>query len=114
MASTWETLSAQKRQALQDSIPEEWRIPHELLPPDDQDEVISFPATSGWFTSEELAITGLTASELLPKLASGELKSETVTRAFCKRAAAAHQLVCIANTHCFFKGHGPTDIEVFS
>lgn len=93
MTSNWETLAAKKRQALQDSIPEEWRIPRDLLPPADQDDVTSFPETSGWFTPEELAITGLTASELLPKLASGQLKSETVTRAFCKRAAAAHQLV---------------------
>ncbi len=94
MASTWETLAAQKRQALLDSIPEEWRIPQDLLPPDDQEDVTGFPETSGWFTPEELTITGLTASELLPKLASGELKSEAVTKAFCKRAAAAHQLVC--------------------
>lgn len=90
---TWEEIGARKRAALLASIPEEWRVPSELLPPDSQDDVTGWPASSGWFTAEELAITELTASELVPKLASGALKSVVVTRAFCKRAAAAHQLV---------------------
>ncbi|GAP89722.2 putative fatty-acid amide hydrolase [Rosellinia necatrix] len=101
MGGTWEALAAQKRQELLSSIPEEWRIPSHLLPPDSEDDVTGFPESSGWFTREELDITNSTALELLPKLASGTLKSETVTRAFCKRAAAAHQLVnCLSET-CF-------------
>ncbi|KAI0527721.1 amidase [Xylaria bambusicola] len=101
MGGTWETIAAQKRQALLNSIPEEWRIPDHLLPPESQVDVTGFPEISGWFTQEELDITNATALELLPKLASGSLRSETVTRAFCKRAAAAHQLVnCLSET-CF-------------
>ncbi|KAI0006904.1 amidase [Xylariaceae sp. FL0662B] len=101
MTGIWEALAAKKRQDLYNSIPEEWRIPSHLLPPDSQEGVMDFPEASGWFTAEELAITNSTASELLPKLASGELKSETVTLAFCKRAAAAHQLTnCLSET-CF-------------
>ena len=92
---TWEEIGARKRAALLASIPEEWRVPEKLLPPDSQDDVTEWPATSGWFTADELAITELSASELVPKLASGALKSVVVTRAFCKRAAAAHQLVCL-------------------
>jgi amidase len=92
---TWKDLAAKKREALKSSIPKEWRIPAELLPPASQDDVTTWPKTSGWFTPEELAITGLTASELVGKLASGQLKSEHVTKAFCKRAAAAHQLVSV-------------------
>lgn len=90
---TWEEIGARKRAALLASIPKEWIIPQELLPPASQDDVTSWPEQSGWFTAEELAITDLTASELVPKLASGTLKSVDVTKAFCKRAAAAHQLV---------------------
>ncbi|KAI1362789.1 amidase [Xylaria arbuscula] len=101
MGGTWEAVAAQKRQALLNSIPSEWRIPDHLLPPEDQADVTGFPERSGWFTQEELDITNCTALELLPKLADGSLKSETVTRAFCKRAAAAHQLVnCLSET-CF-------------
>lgn len=97
----WEELAAKKREQLEKSIPDEWRVPSNLLPPADQLDVANFPETSGWFTPEELAITNSTAVELIPKLASGELKSETVTRAFCKRAVAAHQLTnCLSET-CF-------------
>ncbi|OTB06795.1 hypothetical protein M426DRAFT_318506 [Hypoxylon sp. CI-4A] len=97
----WEELAAKKRQELETSLPEEWRIPSHLLPPADQDDVTGFPEASGWFTAEELAITNQTALQLLDKLASGALKSETVTRAFCKRAVAAHQLTnCLSET-CF-------------
>ncbi|KAI2636380.1 amidase [Hypomontagnella submonticulosa] len=97
----WEEIAAKKRQDLLNSIPEEWRIPINLLPPADQDDVTGFPETSGWFTADELAITNQTALELLPQLASGKLTSEAVTRAFCKRAAAAHQLTnCLSET-CF-------------
>ncbi|KAI0441712.1 amidase [Xylaria telfairii] len=101
MGGTWEALAAKKRQDLLNSIPEEWLIPNHLLPPKSQEDVTGFPESSGWFTREELDITNLTALELLPRLASGHLKSETVTRAFCKRAAAAHQLLnCLSET-CF-------------
>ncbi|KAI3336347.1 amidase [Xylariaceae sp. AK1471] len=101
MGGLWESISAKKRQDLLNSIPSEWRIPSDLLPPESQEDVTSFPQSSGWFTQEELDITNSTALELLPRLASGELKSEVVTRAFCKRASAAHQLTnCLSET-CF-------------
>lgn len=90
---TWEEIGARKRASLLASIPREWIIPKEQLPPASQDDVTTWPETSGWFTPEELAITDLTASELVSKLASGALKSVDVTKAFCKRATAAHQLV---------------------
>ncbi|TQV92648.1 fatty-acid amide hydrolase [Cordyceps javanica] len=100
-APIWENIGARKRAFLSASIPHEWRVPAGLLPPDSQDDVTAWPATSGWFTREELDITEQTAVQLVARLASGELKSETVTRAFCKRAAAAHQLVnCLSET-CF-------------
>lgn len=93
LKESWEVKAARKRAALLASIPKEWIIPAELLPPASQDDVTTWPQTSGWFTAEELAITDLSASELVPKLASGQLTSVAVTMAFCKRASAAHQLV---------------------
>ena len=94
----WDEIAARKRSNLAASIPKEWRVPADLLPPDSQDDVLGWPKTSGWFTGEELAITETTATELVSKLASGQLKSVDVTRAFCKRACAAHQLVSLAST----------------
>jgi amidase len=93
LKETWEEVGARKRAALLASIPSEWLIPADLLPPASQDDVTTWPETSGWFTPEELAITDLSATELVGKLASGALKSVDVTKAFCKRASAAHQLV---------------------
>jgi len=98
---SWEDIAARKREQLLASIPPEWRVPPGLLPPDTRDDVTSWPESSGWFTPEELAITNASPLELLPKLASGELKSVDVTKAFCKRACAAQQLVSLP-----LLGHG--------
>ncbi|OKP06355.1 Acetamidase [Penicillium subrubescens] len=89
---TWETIAAQKRQALRASIPEEWVIPLDILPPDTQLDVTNFLKQSGWFNKRELEITSTPAPQLLVNIATGSWTSEEVTRAFCKAAAAAHQL----------------------
>ena len=93
MPEKWEAIGAAKRKALHESIPKEWRIPADLMPLESQLDVMNFPETSGWFTKKELEITGSSATDLVQKLAKGELSSEEVTLAFCKRASAAHQLV---------------------
>lgn len=89
----WQTIAANKRRALADSIPAEWRIPASQLPPETQDKVVDWPSTSGFFTARELEMTSLSATELLSRLGTGTWSSEEVTRAHCKRAAAGQQLV---------------------
>jgi amidase len=91
--NTWEKVAAAKREALAESIPSEYRVPQHQLPLESQLNVTSWPKQSGWFTSEELEITDSTALRILEKIASKTWSSEDVTRAFCKRAAAAQQLV---------------------
>jgi len=93
MPEKWEEIGAAKRKALIDSIPKEWIIPADIMPPESQLDVTSFPQKSGWFTKKELEITDTSATDLVQKLANGQLNSEEVTLAFCKRASAAHQLV---------------------
>ncbi|KAL5345357.1 Acetamidase [Pseudogymnoascus australis] len=88
----WKSLAAKKRSSLEASIPPEWRA--KTLPTDDS--VMSFPRESGYLTPEELVITESSATELVQDLATGKLTSVSVTTAFCKRAALAHQL-----TNCF-------------
>ncbi|KAF2107543.1 amidase signature domain-containing protein [Lophiotrema nucula] len=88
----WEAIAASKRAALSSNIPSEFMIPSRLLPPSTQSNVTTFPKESGWFTAKELEITDSTASHIVQKIASRSWSSEEVTRAFCKRAAAAHQL----------------------
>ncbi|KAK7538482.1 fatty-acid amide hydrolase [Phyllosticta citribraziliensis] len=99
MPGSWKEIAAKKRAALLDSIPEEWRIPANILPPESQLDVTAFPQKSGWFTAEELEITNSSATVLLKRLRSGKYSSEQVTKAFCKRASAAHQLTnCLSET----------------
>lgn len=93
MPGSWKDIAAKKRAELLDSIPEQWRIPADILPPESQLDVTTFPEKSGWFTAEELEYTNSSATVLLKRLRSGKYSSEQVTKAFCKRAAAAHQLV---------------------
>lgn len=91
---TWEDIGKQARERVLDSIPSEWRLAEDKLPPADQANVLDFPSESGLFTEHELSITTSTATHIVETIASGEWKAVDVTRAFCKRAAVAHQLVC--------------------
>lgn len=54
---------------------------------------MDYPKKSGIMTADELAITESSATDLVARMAAGKLTSVTVTTAFCKRAALAHQLV---------------------
>ncbi|EEH35611.2 acetamidase [Paracoccidioides lutzii Pb01] len=103
---TWEAIAAAKREELLSSIPSEWIIQQEISPPESQADVTSFPEKSGWFTADELEITSSTASEILQKTATGVWSAEAVTHAFCKRAAAAHQL-----TNCLLETLFPAALE---
>ncbi|KAI4126781.1 MAG: hypothetical protein LQ347_004836 [Umbilicaria vellea] len=85
----WKETAADKKERIDKTIPDEWRIKSN----DIGDSVMDYPAKSDILSKEELAITDSTAVDLVAKLAKGELKSVDVTRAFCKRAALAHQLV---------------------
>ncbi|KAI9375110.1 amidase signature domain-containing protein [Aspergillus egyptiacus] len=88
----WESIAAKKRQALKEAIPAEWVIPAAIFPPEDQLDVTTFPKESGFFTDREREITATPAQTILSQLSSGSWTAEEVTRAFCKTAAAAHQL----------------------
>ncbi|KAF2036198.1 acetamidase [Setomelanomma holmii] len=92
----WQDIAADKRSRIAASIPAEWNI----KPIPDGQATFDYPATSGVLSSQELDLTGYSATELVAKLAKGEVKSVDVTLAFCKRAAVAQQLTnCV---HEFF------------
>ncbi|GAB7356939.1 hypothetical protein MBLNU459_g7784t1 [Dothideomycetes sp. NU459] len=84
----WEEIAAEKRARLESSIPSEWRIDTSNL----GDNVMDVPEQCGLLSADELAITNSSAVDLVAKLAKGVLKAVTVTTAFCKRAAIAHQV----------------------
>ncbi|KAI8933712.1 hypothetical protein NX059_009428 [Plenodomus lindquistii] len=94
----WEEVASAKRAALAELIPAEYRVPQDKLPSESQLDVTTWPKESGWFSSRELEIADSTASQILKHIASKTWTSEEVTRAFCKRAAAAQQLTnCLSD-----------------
>ena len=97
---SWEEIGARKRNERTQKIPENWIIPSHLMPGDNVQNVQNWPAASGFFTSEELAITESTASEVVDKIASGVWKARSVTEAVCKRASVAQQLInCVTEIY---------------
>ena len=91
----WKEVAAKAQEILYNSIPSEWRIPKEKLPPPERKNVTDFPTECGLLTAAELVITYSSATEIVKKIAAGEWKAEDVTRAFCKRAAVAQQVVSV-------------------
>ena len=88
---SWETAAKDVREAIDKAIPQKWKLQGTLKI--ESRDVRDIPRTCGLLSSEELHITEQTATDLVKKLASGELSSSQVVEAFCARAAVAHQLV---------------------
>lgn len=100
--ATWEKLVAQKKESLNADIPKDWRLPASILQkyrPASLDQPFCLNENVNlseveFLSENEIRITETSsATELLGKLAKGELTALEVTTAFCKRAAIAGQLV---------------------
>ncbi|KAH6957760.1 amidase signature domain-containing protein [Ilyonectria sp. MPI-CAGE-AT-0026] len=85
----WETRAADKKTRIDASIPAEWRIET----PQSGVSVMPCAKEGGILSADELAITESSATDIVKRIAAGDLTSVAVTTAFCKRAALAHQLV---------------------
>ncbi|KAF2025582.1 amidase [Setomelanomma holmii] len=90
--SSWQDIAKQKRDSIFAAIPSDWKI-------QDPPSVSSQPDVTTYIeqflSKEELYITASSADQIASRVGSGEWTAETVTRAFCHRAALAHQLL-----HC--------------
>lgn len=90
----WEETAAAKRRQLLELL-HPYQLPDDSLPPASQLNVTTFPAQSGLFSDLELKIIAAEAPEILDQIASQTWTAEQVAVAYCKAAAAAHQLVCL-------------------
>ncbi|ETS81504.1 hypothetical protein PFICI_06506 [Pestalotiopsis fici W106-1] len=107
----WQQLAEQHRNGQQAAIPKAWIIPDSKIsqlvgagtPSEGSLITLKAAQESGLLSPLELEITEkYDASDLIQKMASGELTAEDVTVAFCKRAAIAQQLTsCL--TEIFFE-----------
>lgn len=97
----WRIAVAEKRKKLEKLIPSEWRLSEDVIASHKANGKLieaNVPRTCSFVSEAEIQITeNFTATQLLQKLAAGDLSSLEVTTAFCKRAAIAQQLVCIVN-----------------
>ncbi|KAK6081202.1 amidase [Seiridium cupressi] len=97
---TWQSIAARKKEERASKLPPEWIIPESLLPATSENFVQDFPSKSGLFTEKELLITESTASDVVEKIAAGEWKALEVTKAVCKRATIAQQLInCVTEIY---------------
>ncbi|KAJ5788455.1 hypothetical protein N7457_003445 [Penicillium paradoxum] len=92
----WEAQAQRGKDILTNSIPKQWLLPVERLPPVSQKSVVDFPRQSGLLSERELTITDMSATALVAEMGKGKLSSEEVVVAFLKRAVLGHQLLNFA------------------
>lgn len=90
MTTSWQDAAAKKREAISALIPAEWRL-NKLPSVEEQVDVTDY--IKQHLSEEELRITESDADQIVEETASGVWTAEKVTRAYCHRAALAHQLV---------------------
>lgn len=90
MTTSWEDAAAKKREAISALIPDEWRL---TSLPSVKEQVDVTDYIKQYLSEEELEITESEADQIVGKIAAGAWSAEKVARAFCHRAALAHQLV---------------------
>ncbi|KAE8148409.1 amidase [Aspergillus avenaceus] len=93
---SWVIASEKAKAILQHSVPKQWLLPPDKLPPASQKNVIDIPKRSGLLTDRELDITEMSASALVAGMGAGQLSAEEVVVAFLKRAVIGHQLLNFA------------------
>ncbi|KAK1142316.1 hypothetical protein N8T08_008061 [Aspergillus melleus] len=93
---SWKPQAQKARDILQKSIPAQWLLPSDQLPPATQKYVEDFPRKSGLLNDRELDITNKSAIALVVDMEAGILSAEEVAIAFLKRAVLGHQLLNFA------------------
>ncbi|KIX05434.1 uncharacterized protein Z518_06306 [Rhinocladiella mackenziei CBS 650.93] len=90
----WRAVAEDRQQSIHTHIPEKWRLPQALLK---TAKPMELPRLSGIMSDWELSVTQSRATDILSALHSRKSKAVDVIRAFCKRAAIAHQATnCLA------------------
>lgn len=95
----WQRLAKQKQDQQRLFIPLEWRIdPKDYTANHEKTFSVNVPAeNSGFWTGNEWEITeNNDAIDIVAGIKIGKWSAEEVTKAFCKRAAVAEQLVSLS------------------
>ncbi|TID20558.1 putative glutamyl-tRNA(Gln) amidotransferase subunit A [Venturia nashicola] len=87
---SWQELAAKKRAAILAEIPKEWLLPS--IPPVEEVKDVSGTYTHQFLDSKEIEITESDAETIVKNTTGGVWSCVDVCKAFCHRAAIAHQL----------------------
>lgn len=89
---SWQAKAKSKRDAVNDLIPKEWHFTSPIPSAEEQRDVTGEYIWQ-FLTKREVEITETDAVDIVKQTTTGEWKAEEVTKAFCHRAALAHQIV---------------------
>lgn len=92
-AKTWEERAALKRASILAAIPAEWRLEKADLERAEKQRVLAGPFMEQLLDADTRSIVLKDSVPLVDAIKNRTYTSEQVTRAFCKSAAVAHQLV---------------------
>lgn len=87
----WEELASKKRQSVESLIPAQWRIANP--PSNEEQRNVTGSYIHQFLNPQEIEITETDAVGVAANTTTGAWSAESVTTAFCHRAAVAHQLV---------------------
>lgn len=88
----WRAAAQLKRESVNSLIPDAWRLPKPLPPPEEQKDVTD-EYVRQFLSLREVEITETDAVDIVNQTTTGKWKAREVTEAFCHRAALAHQMV---------------------
>ena len=88
----WKDTAKTKKDAIDGQIPQMWRL-DSPVPSVDQQKDVTGKYIQQFLSQREIEITETDPVGIVQHTTTGEWKAEEVTKAFCHRAALAHQLV---------------------
>ena len=92
VAPSWEDHAKAKRDSTNDLIPKEWRLTSSIPSAKEQRDVTGRYIWQH-LSTHEVEVTESEVVDIVKATSSGKWTAEEVTKAFCHRAALAHQIV---------------------
>lgn len=108
----WEARAAKKREDTLAKIPAGWRLSPADLELAAKQRDLTGPFIERFLEPEVIDIVKTDSVPLVNDIRTGKRSAVEVTKAFCKTAAVAHQIVCIPSVlTCYLNRHQLTEIK---
>jgi amidase len=90
---SWQAKAAAKRADTLDKIRPEWRLAASDLADAEKQRDLTGPFIQKFLEADEISIISKDSVKIVEEIKTGKLTAVQATRAFCKTAAIAHQIV---------------------